>query len=102
MFSSQQNFIVAALAFAGASASANSPSTPTNDSMATCIANMDGVPPAYLPPGFHSSGITRKYYIAAEEEEWDYAPTGKLNITIKSYFKRLIVYQGGITGLAYP
>jgi hypothetical protein len=37
---------------------------------------MDGVLPQYTPPGFNFSGNVRKYYIAAEEVEWDYAPTG--------------------------
>jgi hypothetical protein len=27
-------------------------------------------------PGFNFSGTIRRYYVAAEEIEWDYAPSG--------------------------
>jgi hypothetical protein len=37
---------------------------------------MDGKLPYYQPTGFNFSGTTRRYYIAAEIDTWDYAPTG--------------------------
>jgi hypothetical protein len=37
---------------------------------------MDGQLPSTVPLDFHFSGNVRRYYIAAEEVEWDYAPTG--------------------------
>jgi hypothetical protein len=37
---------------------------------------MDGRLPSPTPSDFHFSGNVRRYYIAAEEVEWDYAPTG--------------------------
>lgn len=44
--------------------------------LASCSAAMDGQLPSPSPPGFNFSGNVRRYYIAAEEVEWDYAPTG--------------------------
>jgi hypothetical protein len=37
---------------------------------------LDGNLPSPTPDNFHFSGNARKFYIAAEEEDWDYAPTG--------------------------
>lgn len=37
---------------------------------------MDGQLPATTPSTFQFSGNVRKYYVAAEEVEWNYAPTG--------------------------
>ena len=37
---------------------------------------MDGVVPKPTPSDFHFRGTVRRYYIAAEEVTWDYAPTG--------------------------
>lgn len=45
-------------------------------SMNACAASMNGQLPSNLPSDFHFSGNVRKYYVAAEEVEWDYAPTG--------------------------
>ena len=42
----------------------------------TCKARMDGHLPSYVPPNFHFSGNVRRYYVAAEIDTWDYAPTG--------------------------
>jgi hypothetical protein len=42
----------------------------------SCAAAMDGQLPSTVPLDFHFSGNVRRYYIAAEEVEWDYAPTG--------------------------
>ncbi|KAK9384413.1 Cupredoxin [Lipomyces mesembrius] len=42
---------------------------------ASCLAEMDGMLPPYIPAGFNFSGNTRRYYMAAEIDTWDYAPT---------------------------
>jgi hypothetical protein len=42
----------------------------------SCSASMDGQLPSPTSSDFHFSGNVRRYYIAAEEVEWDYAPTG--------------------------
>lgn len=62
-------------------------SAPANGSMASCAASMDGELPAYLPSTFHFSGNIRKYYIAAEEGVWDYAPTGEKYSLLDQYSK---------------
>lgn len=41
-----------------------------------CAAGLDGKLPSNPPPDFHFSGNVRKYYVAADELEWDYAPSG--------------------------
>lgn len=48
----------------------------TTSSAAACAASMNGQLPEPLPVDFHFSGNIRRYYIAAEQIEWDYAPTG--------------------------
>jgi hypothetical protein len=47
-----------------------------NSSTPACTATLDGKLPAFTPSNFEFSGHVRRYYIAAEEVEWDYAPTG--------------------------
>ena len=42
----------------------------------TCSNKMDGRLPYYQPTGFNFSGNIRRYYIAAEIDTWDYAPSG--------------------------
>lgn len=42
----------------------------------SCAAKLDGVLPSQTPPNFHFSGNIRRYYIAAEEIDWNYAPSG--------------------------
>jgi hypothetical protein len=37
---------------------------------------LDGILPDSTPSDFGFCGTVRRYYIAAEETEWDYAPTG--------------------------
>lgn len=49
---------------------------PSEDSKQTCYSQLDGNLPSFTPSNFHFSGNVRRYYIAAEELEWDYAPTG--------------------------
>jgi hypothetical protein len=41
-----------------------------------CEARLNGQLPYYVPPTFHFSGNVRRYYVAAEIDPWDYAPTG--------------------------
>ncbi|KAK0347742.1 hypothetical protein LTS02_009782 [Friedmanniomyces endolithicus] len=57
------------------SASAASSTAPTA-ALQTCAAGLNGQIPTPTPPDFKFSGNVRQYYIAAEEVEWDYAPTG--------------------------
>jgi hypothetical protein len=48
----------------------------SNSSNAACTATLDGELPTFTPSNFEFSGVVRRYYITAEESEWDYAPTG--------------------------
>jgi len=51
--------------------------TPANSSsVQQCAANMNGILPSFTPSDFHFSGNIRRYYIAAEQETWDYIPSG--------------------------
>jgi hypothetical protein len=54
------------------------PAVPANhkESWAECEAHMDGQLPYYVPSNFNFSGNVRRYYVAAEIETWDYAPSG--------------------------
>ncbi|KAF2995037.1 hypothetical protein E8E13_000568 [Curvularia kusanoi] len=47
-----------------------------NGSLPSCAVVLDGKLPSSTPSNFQFSGNVRRYYIAAEETEWDYAPTG--------------------------
>lgn len=49
---------------------------PSSSSIASCAASMDNTLPSPTPSDFHFSGTVRRYYVAAEEITWDYAPTG--------------------------
>jgi hypothetical protein len=42
----------------------------------SCATTMNGQLPAATPPGWAFSGNVRKFYVAAEEVEWDYVPSG--------------------------
>ncbi|KAK4554557.1 hypothetical protein LTR86_008412 [Recurvomyces mirabilis] len=67
------------LAIGASSATAQSGSTtngPSSSVLQACAASMDGQLPTPTPPGFNWNGVVRRYYIAAEEVNWDYAPTG--------------------------
>jgi len=55
---------------------ANGTGTLNASGLKSCSASMDGRLPTVIPSDFHFSGNVRRYYIAAEEVEWDYAPTG--------------------------
>lgn len=52
---------------------ASSSSTP---SLQACADQLDGELPSPTPLNYQFSGNVRRYYVAAEEVEWDYAPTG--------------------------
>ncbi|KAK6430159.1 hypothetical protein LTR95_013688 [Oleoguttula sp. CCFEE 5521] len=41
-----------------------------------CAASMNGQPPSQTPTDWKWNGVVRRYYVAAEQVEWDYAPTG--------------------------
>jgi hypothetical protein len=47
------------------------------DAWEQCEARLNGELPYFVPPNFEFSGNVRRYYVAAEVETWDYAPTGK-------------------------
>jgi hypothetical protein len=53
------------------------PATTTTTNLPACASQMDGKLPYYQPLGFNFSGNIRRYYVAAEVDTWDYAPTGK-------------------------
>ncbi|TKA76881.1 hypothetical protein B0A55_03207 [Friedmanniomyces simplex] len=57
------------------SAAAASSTAPTA-ALQSCAAGLNGQLPVPTPPDFEFSGNVRRYYVAAEEVEWDYAPTG--------------------------
>jgi hypothetical protein len=52
------------------------PATSTLTDLSSCAAQMDSQLPYYQPLGFNFSGNIRRYYVAAEVETWDYAPSG--------------------------
>lgn len=52
------------------------PTPSSASSWHACAASMNGQLPTQTPSDFHFSGNVRRYYIAAEEVEWNYAPTG--------------------------
>lgn len=64
------------LAAGAASASAAAIKYNASATIQQCAAEMDGKLPYYYPSSFQYSGTVRRYYIAAEEVTWDYAPTG--------------------------
>ena len=41
---------------------------------------MNGHLPYSTPKGFEFTGNVRRYYVAAEYVNWDYAPTGKVSL----------------------
>ena len=47
----------------------------------TCSGYMDGRLPYYQPQGFNFSGNIRRYYIAAEIDTWNYAPSGMYRVS---------------------
>ena len=74
------------------SASAASSTAPTA-ALQTCAAGLNGQVPTPTPPDFKFSGNVRQYYVAAEEVEWDYAPTGWDNwMGVRNLRRRTIEY----------
>ncbi|RMY90751.1 hypothetical protein D0864_06191 [Hortaea werneckii] len=49
---------------------------PESPYLSSCAAGLNGVLPSPTPAQWDYSGNVRRYYIAAEEVEWDYAPSG--------------------------
>jgi len=66
--------ITASAAAVSGSSSPSVTSAPIN--LSSCAAQMDGKLPYYQPLGFNFSGAIRRYYVAAEVETWNYAPSG--------------------------
>lgn len=50
--------------------------TTKSSGLAKCAAGLNGKLPSPTPSDFQFSGNVRTYYVAAEEVEWNYAPTG--------------------------
>lgn len=48
----------------------------SSSTISACNAQMNGALPDVLPAGFKYSGNVRRYYVSAEIDTWDYAPTG--------------------------
>lgn len=71
--------ILLSLVLTGAAVVLAAPSAPEarrRDSWEDCKARMNGELPYYVPTNFSFSGNVRRYYVAAEVETWDYAPSG--------------------------
>ncbi|KAH9827085.1 Multicopper oxidase [Teratosphaeria destructans] len=71
--------VQASSSLSAATTVSSSPSQPTGSSSAalqSCAARLNGQVPSPTPPDFDFSGNVRRYFIAAEEEEWDYVLTG--------------------------
>lgn len=71
-----------------------------------CKAGLNGELPYYVPTNFNFSGTVRRYFIAAEIETWDYAPTGLWRgyLHEHTWNTGLVLTVGvkaGTTGLAY-
>ena len=75
MASTLAAFFVLALATAAAP-SGPSRTVEKRDSLQSCAASMNGQLPNPTPLGYVFSGNVRRYYVAAEEVYWNYAPTG--------------------------
>lgn len=52
------------------------PSSSSTPSLQACADRLDGELPSPTPFNYQFGGNVRRYYVAAEEVEWDYAPTG--------------------------
>jgi hypothetical protein len=68
--------LVAAVVALSASATPLTQQNAGRDTLQTCASAMDDKLPNFTPPSFTFSGNVRKYYIAAEEVDWNYAPAG--------------------------
>jgi hypothetical protein len=72
----KSTLVAAILAISSTSATPVQQTNSGRDTLQTCAGDMNGKLPNYTPPSFEFSGNVRKYYIAAEEVQWDYAETG--------------------------
>jgi hypothetical protein len=73
-------FSAVSLATAVLASTAMAATVPINATISQCSMAMDDKLPGFTPSNFEFSGTVRKYYVAAEEIEWDYAPTGWDNV----------------------
>jgi len=78
MVSQSLSLLLAGLSLAGSAAAQSNPANngPSPTVLQKCAASMNGVLPSPTPPDFKWNGEVRRYYVAAEEVEWNYAPTG--------------------------
>jgi manganese oxidase len=75
------------LALAATAVVSSSPINNTNlTGSYTCSGHMDGNLPYYQPQGFRFSGNVRRYYVAAEIDTWNYAPSGKYQVSFSLIF----------------
>lgn len=68
--------LTVALSFSVVAPTPIDPHETREESLPACAASMNGILPSPTPSGYVFSGNIRKYYVAAEEVEWNYAPTG--------------------------
>lgn len=96
------SFATTALALCGAlaaAASASASSSVNSTVVQACATAMNGALPTATPANFDFSGNVRRYYVAAEQVEWDYAPTGVGKDRSRAASTgRLIRSRSGITG----
>lgn len=59
--------------------------------LSNCAASLDGQLPYQTPSNFDFSGNVRRFYVAAEEVEWHYAPSGWDNWLGVSHVKEMAV-----------
>lgn len=77
-----------AAAIAGSSSASSASPSPT---VTPTHCTLNGQLPSPTPSDFHFSGNVRTYYVAAEEVDWDYAPSGWdiwLSVPVKNYSPR--------------
>ena len=70
---------------------------PDASNLQDCALSMDGKLPSVVPQDFNFSGNVRRYYVAAEEVEWNYGPTGWdnwLGVQIMQHSRRLCLTDG--------
>lgn len=99
-----ESLSVLLLSLAGSAVAQSSSALPTGPSptvLQKCAASMNGQLPNPTPSGYEFSGNVRRYYVASEEVEWNYAPTG-VSILDSSLLRLQIAnsrFYSGTTGL---
>lgn len=73
---SSVGFSATAKSFTPNTAAASTSQGNWTNNVQACAGGLNGLLPSSVPTGFNFSGNVRRYYVAAEEVEWDYAPTG--------------------------